>query len=434
MATAIIFILVLGILIFVHELGHFLTARRNGIRAEEFGFGFPPRIFGIQKMSGRKMEKISAEDKIEVEVTDYQEKNVEIVREKITETIRETDQIIPVKKWRWIWGNYDGDDDNEIEDHEERAKEGYASGTIYSLNWIPLGGFVRIKGENGDQQNEPDSFAAKKPWIRIKVLAAGVIMNFVLAWAFYSVGFIIGNPEGVDKGDMIQIIDVAEATPASEMGLQVGDEILKKQITVDGSAVLINNLKDVQDYIGSYKGKEIDLRIKRGKEIVDLKGVPRVDAPEGQGSLGIQLSEVSIIRYPWYKAPWMGFLKLLGVMATFFVVIFELIKGLFIGAVPSGVRLSGPVEIYKMTGNFAQLGFIYLIQFVALLSVNLGIINAFPIPALDGGRILFILIEKIKGSPVKQKIEQAFHTVGFFLLIALMLVITFHEVTKLIAR
>jgi len=154
MLTVIVFVVILGILVFVHELGHFVVARRNGIKAEEFGFGFPPRIVGIQFLE-------------------------------------------PVKKWRIIWGSKDGDDANEKRDLQEAHEKRFAGGTIYSLNWLPIGGFVRIKGEDGDGKNDADSFASKSPWIRIKVLAAGVIMNFILAWLLLSITFMIGSYQDV---------------------------------------------------------------------------------------------------------------------------------------------------------------------------------------------------------------------------------------------
>jgi len=361
-----VFILILGLLIFSHELGHFVIARRNGIKTDEFGFGFPPRIGGLVKIGG---------------------------------------------KWKFIWGN------KEIE----------STDTVYSINWIPMGGFVKIKGENGEEKKDKDSFASKKPWTRVKVLAAGVIMNFILAWFLYSVGYVVGNPEAVENGPSIQIVDVVEESPAGQMGLKPGDEIFKTQTLSDGSMIQINTVEDVQSYVGNFKGQEVNLKIKRGQETLDLKGVPRVSAPEGQGSLGIELAQVSIVKYPWYQAPWLGFLKLKEVFITIFVVLFEALKSLFIGKAPSGLEIAGPVKIFSLTGDFVRLGYIYVIQFAALLSVNLGIMNALPIPALDGGRILFVLIEKIKGRPVKETTEQFFHTVGFFILILLMIFIVTRE-------
>ncbi len=361
-----VFILILGILIFSHELGHFVVARRNGIKTDEFGFGFPPRIGGFVRVEN---------------------------------------------KWKFIWGN----------------KEIGSKNTIYSLNWIPLGGFVKIKGENGEEKEEADSFASKKPWVRAKVLAAGVIMNFILAWFLYSVGYVVGNPEAVENGPSVQIINVIDESPAKQMGLKPGDEIFKTQTLSDGNVIQINTVEDVQNYIGNFKGQEVALKIKRGKEAMNLKGVPRVNAPEGQGSLGIELAQVSIVKYPWYQAPWLGLLKLKEVFLAIFIVLYEALKSFLVWKAPAGLEIAGPVKIFNLTGDFVRLGYIYVIQFAALLSVNLGIMNALPIPALDGGRILFVIIEKIKGRPVKEKTEQFFHTVGFFALIMLMIFIITRE-------
>jgi len=367
MLTILVFIIILGLLIFVHELGHFLTARRNGIKVEEFGFGFPPRLVGFVRNNKKGKFKI-------------------------------------------IWGS-----------EEVKSEE-----TVYSVNWIPLGGFVKIKGENRDVKGE-DSFSSKGAWVRTKVLAAGVIMNFILAWALFSFGFIIGMPEGADKGDMITITRVVENTPASEMGLKFGDEILKKQIAPDGTQVSLSDIKSVQDYISSYKGREVDLKIRRGSEYLSLKGTPRFNTPEGQGSLGIELADVSIIRYTWYEAIWLGLLETLRILWAIVYVISSAIASLFTGAKVVGLEVAGPVKIFGLTKDFVNLGLIYVVRFAAILSVNLGLINILPIPALDGGRILFILIEKIKGKPVDQKVESFFHTIFFILLILLMVTIILLE-------
>lgn len=366
----VVFILILGVLIFSHELGHFVVARRNGIKTDEFGFGFPPRMLGFFKNEG---------------------------------------------KWRFAWGN----------------KEIKAKDTIYSINWIPMGGFVKIKGENGDEKKDHDSFASKKPWVRVKVLMAGVMMNFILAWFLYSIGYVVGNPEAVESGESIQIVNVIEDSPAKLMGLKAGDEIFKTQILADGSEIKISNVEDVQSYVGNFKGQEVNLKIKRGSETLDLKGIPRVNVPDGQGSLGIELAQVSIVKYPWYQAPWLGLLKLKDVFIAIFVVLFEALKSLLIWKAPAGLEIAGPVKIFNLTGDFVRLGYIYVIQFAALLSVNLGIMNALPIPALDGGRILFVILEKIKGRPVKETTEQLFHTVGFFTLIMLMIFIVTRELLEM---
>lgn len=370
MLTAIVFIIILGLLIFVHELGHFLTARRNGIKADEFGFGFPPRMFGIIKDE-------------------------------------------ETGKWKFVPGN----------------REVQSKNTIYSVNWLPLGGFVKIKGENGDGANEPDSFASKGAWPRIKVLAAGVIMNFIFAWLLISLGLMIGAPESVSDKDIngrdfkIQISGVIANSPASQMGIKVGDEIIKNE--------KLNSVKNVQDYISSAKGQEIVLQIKRGDEILTLKGNPRIDFPSDQGALGISLTNTVMARYPWYESLWKGLVFVYNIIIAMLVALYGILKSLFIGQ-GAAVEVAGPIGIAILTKQVTTMGFVYILQFAALLSINLGIINILPIPALDGGRILFVLIEKIKGSPVTQKTEQIFHTVGFTLLIMLMILVTFKDVVRLI--
>lgn len=390
MVTVIIFIIILGVLIFVHELGHFLIARRNGIRIWEFGFGFPPRIAGIQRVSGEGM--------------------------------------LPAKKWRIVRGGRGGNDENEKKSPAEARENRFQGGTIYSLNWIPLGGFVKIKGEGGEAGEDADSFSNRSAWTRAKVLAAGVIMNFILAWVLISSGFLIGSPEAVqpnqsNPNSKIQISEVVPDSPASAMGLQVGDEILKDS--------QFKNLEDVQNYINAHKGQEIILHIRRGNEILDLKGAPRANPPAGQGALGVGLAETVIVKYPFFSAIRKGLKTTIDLIWAMMVALYGILRNLILGQ-GTAVEVAGPVGIAVLTKQVTTLGLIYIIQFAALLSINLGIINILPIPALDGGRILFILIEKIKGSPVTQKTEQMFHTVGFILLIMLMILITIRDVTKFI--
>lgn len=368
MLTILIFIILLGLLIFAHELGHFLAARRNGIKAEEFGFGFPPRLVGIVKDDASGRYKI-------------------------------------------IWG----------------GKEIESLHTIYSLNWLPLGGFVRIKGEDGENK-DPDSFAQKSAWSRIKVLGAGVFANFIFAWFLISVVLTLGLPQPIVPEERanypdakIQILEVKKNTPAQAMGLALGDEILtinRKKIT---------SLKQVSDIIASNKGKEIEMQINRlGKEIV-LKGTPRVEYPAGEGSLGISFGETAIVSYPFYEAIYRGALATYNITLAILQALGGLIASLFGAGTGAPVDIAGPVGIVYLTKQVSDLGLAYLLQFAALLSVNLAIINILPIPALDGGRILFVLIEKFKGSPVSRKTEGMIHQVGFILLLLLMAFITIRD-------
>ena len=431
MLAVIVFVIILGLLIFVHELGHFLTARRNGIKAEEFGFGFPPRIFGIQFLSGREKQKTMEVESIEKEIVDIKSGKNEIRKETITEKMRQVVRLIDIKKWRIIWGSRDGDDKNEKKDLQEAHQKKFAGSTIYSLNWIPLGGFVKIKGEDGGNKKDQDSFAGKSAWVRTKVLAAGVLMNFVLAWALISVVMMIGAPEATDTdkniaGSKIQISEIISGSPAENSGIKVGDEIAKTQ-----NGIKIESVKDFQDFVNANKGKEINLSVQRGKEAIQIKITPREDAPNGEGPLGVGLAQTSIVKYPWYEAIWIGFKTTLSLIGAIFAALGGILKNLFMGN-GVGADVAGPVGIAILTGEVTKLGLVYILQFAALLSINLGIINALPIPALDGGRILFILIEKIKGSAVSQKVEQIFHTVGFILLIILLVLVSFKDVLKLV--
>ncbi len=370
MITALIFILILGVLIFVHELGHFLVAIRNGIKADEFGFGFPPRIVGAVK-----------NDK--------------------------------TGKYEIIWGE----------------KEVKSKNTIFSLNWIPLGGFVKIKGEDGGTLDK-DSFATKSAWARIKVLAAGVTMNFILAWFLLSIVFMLGAPEAIEddarvKDAKVQISQVIDESPAKEMGLAVGDQVVK---ACDGKSFCrtIGKVEELQNFINEHKGQEIVLTIKRGDEISELKGVPRKEYPDDQGSLGVSLARTALVQYPWYEAIGKGLTAVFDMIILILVTLGALIGQLFAGGKPA-MDVAGPIGIAIMTKQVSALGLTYLLQFTAVLSINLGIINILPFPALDGGRILFILIEKIKGSPVNQKFEQMANSIGFALLLLLMVVVTFRD-------
>ncbi len=376
MSTLIIFLLTLGILIFVHELGHFLVARRNGIKVEEFGFGFPPRIAGFVKDEEKKKLKL-------------------------------------------VLGNRQIDSKN----------------TIYSVNLIPLGGFVRIKGEDGNSKEEKDSFAGKPAWVRTKVLLAGVAMNFVLAWLVIALAFVVGAPEPVENGvknsvnAKINISQVMPRSPAEYMGLKIGDEIFR---CFGADPVCSGKFKDVaslQEFISKNKGKEISFEVRRGKEVLRMEGVPRVDFPKDQGALGIMLVQTTIKKYSAPEALAKSAVVTVKIIGEIFRTIGGLISSGLQGE-KTQVDISGPVGIAFMAKHVTDLGFVYVLQFIAVLSINLGIINALPFPALDGGRVFFILIEKIKRGPLNRRMENIANTIGFFLLIFLMIVVTFHDFAR----
>lgn len=355
MMTVIVFIIILSLLVFVHELGHFWTAKKMGMDVEEFGFGFPPRAWG---------KKI---------------------------------------------GN-----------------------TIYSINWLPIGGFVKIKGEDGTHRNEAGSFASKKPWQRIVVLSAGVIMNFLLAAIILGVGFMFGVPQALDGVDgatvvypQVQVINVIEGLPAAEAGIKIGDSIKQVNgIDIVRSSELIEVVHNALDTTAM-------ITVQRGEERIEME-VPVVLLEETQrGGIGVGLIETGTISYPWYTAIFKGFeaavMLTVAIVTGFVALIGKLITGAGVGA-----SVSGPVGIAVMTGQVAQLGWVYLMQFTAMLSLNLAVLNFLPFPALDGGRVIFVIMEKLRGKPVPQKVEGYFHAAGFLLLMLLIIVVTFKDVVRLI--
>ncbi len=354
--TIIVFLLILGLLVFVHEFGHFITAKKMGMKVEEFGFGFPPRL----------------------------------------------------------------------------VKLFHKNGTDYTLNWIPLGGFVKIKGEAGDHLEDEDSFVHKKPWQRFVVLIAGVTMNVLLGWVLLSVGFNIGMPQVIDgklgteaKVDnvAIQIVSIAPQSAAAEAGLKAGDQV----ISIDEKEM--REIKEFQEYVKSHNQDELELKIKRGEEVLTFNIQPRPLAEGQQPVLGVGLIKTGIVSYPWYQSIWEGAKAVVYMTVQIVVAFVVLLKNLITGAKVSA-DIAGPVGIAVLTGQVMQLGFVYLLQFAALLSVNLAIINILPFPALDGGRILFLAIEKIRRRPVDQKLEALIHNLGFLLLMVLLIFITFKDISK----
>jgi regulator of sigma E protease len=412
--TIIIFIIILGVLIFVHEFGHFYAAKKSGMKVEEFGFGFPPRLLGIQVFDDREIKKISTTETVTVSETEIDTSRGEVLVEKITDVIEEEKEVRP-KKWHFVWG---------------RANRRGLSpdATIYSINLIPLGGFVKILGENNEHEEDPRSFINRPFWPRFMTLVAGVLMNVVLAWALISIGLSIGLPavlgsqadlpkNAVVKNSQIVIMEVAKDSPADKAGIKPGDIVL----AVDN--VLVAKLETVQDYIWSHKGQQFDFKIKRINEVVDSK-INSLAAPgKDQGPTGIALSNVGQLKFPWYAAMWEGAKATVNQLQSIVSGLYQLVTAK-IGL----ASLSGPVKIAQLTGQVASLGFVYILQFAAFLSLNLAVLNILPFPALDGGRVLFLVIEKIRGKRNNQKVEQFVNTVGFVLLLLLMFAVTIKDV------
>jgi regulator of sigma E protease len=353
MGTIILFILVLSLLVFVHELGHFWMARRMGMKVEEFGFGFPPRLFGVKR-----------------------------------------------------------------------------KGTLYSINWIPLGGFVKIKGESGDHAADTDSFASKKAWQRFLVLVAGVVMNLFLAAGLFSIGYMAGLPSVIDDmlpesarvtEQTLTVMQVIEGSPAEEVGVVAGDSIA----LIDGQVFLED--EQARDYLAAQgeQGVELTLVSETGEERVVSATAKYLEETQA-AALGIGFVSTGFVSYPFFQAIGQGLYTTIQYTIEIAKAFGGIIRDLVVTQ-EVGVDLSGPVGIAVMTGQVAAMGLVYLLQFTAVLSINLAIINILPFPALDGGRILFLAIEKIRGRAVNEKIEIAAHNLGFILLMVLVVLVTYKD-------
>lgn len=356
MLTAIIVIAGLSILILGHEAGHFFAAKMFGLRVDEFGFGFPPRIFGWRHKKNR----------------------------------RDADGTL-----RQVQGE-----------------------TEYSLNWLPFGGFVKIHGEEEAEESgggdKSRSFFAQPAWRRAAVIAAGVIVNFILGWLLLSAVYMHGTAQAV-------VIDGIEPqSPAAAAGLKEGD-------ILPG----FKNAGDFIDFVNARRGEPISLDVARGGETLRVSAVPRLETKPGEGALGVSIGETGAPALPFFSALEEGLKESILMIWLTLAAFWRLLGDMFLrAAVPPDVV--GPVGIFSVAEQASQIGFAYLFQLIALISLNLAVINVMPFPALDGGRLLFILIEKIKGSPLPRKAERILNSVGFALLVVLMAAVTVRDVSRLL--
>jgi len=365
--SVIIFIIALAILILVHEFGHFIVAKKLGIRVDEFGLGLPPRL----------------------------------------------------------WGKKIGE-------------------TLYSFNWIPFGGFVKIFGEDPHDEeitaeNKTRSFYYKPKWVQASVLSAGVIFNIIFAWLLISFGFMLGFPAPVDyvsgvsaQNPQVVIVQVMPDSPASRGGLRTGDTLL---FAAAGPKALQNSdltPEKVSALIYGSGENTIELLYRRGTEnpqTVFIK--PQYNATTGKRVIGIAMDMIGTIKL----GPGVALYE--GARTTYFLTI-STAKGLgtFIwDAVTLKAdfsQVAGPVGIAGSVGQARELGFVYLLSIIALISINLAIINLVPFPALDGGRLLFVAIEAIIRRPIKPAVVQWTNGIGFALLIILMFIVTGHDILKLL--
>jgi regulator of sigma E protease len=302
--------------------------------------------------------------------------------------------------------------------------------TIYSLNLFPFGGFVRLHGENSDLKiTKPKrAFLNQSKKTRASIVVAGVFMNFLLAvLAFAAVYSFSGIPEDSEN---VRIVEIAEKSPAEESGFLLDDVVR----VVEGQKVTSNDM-----FIAALEDKkdtEVTFLVEReGAEgLVEIQSIPRSDPPEDQGALGVKISTIESTFPPiaerLIKGVYYGFKEALIWTSIVASGLAQIIIELFKGQAPEGV--SGPVGIIALTARAASFGAIPLINFAGILSVNLMILNILPFPALDGGRLVFIVIESFIGRKVLPKVENIIHAVGMAILLLLLLAITYKDIRQLI--
>lgn len=396
--TLIAFLFTISILVFVHELGHFVVAKKSGIKVEEFGFGIPPRV----------------------------------------------------------WGKKIGE-------------------TIYSINLLPIGGFVKMFGEDGEQVERVEqvaqvdkkrAFWAKPKKVRASVVAAGALMNVFLAiFVFWVIYMGLGIPTKTDK---VMIVGLVENAPADQAGLVVDDVV----VAVEGEEI-----KSVDQFIKiveENKGSEIEIVVDRPtsakdtssrehlegealqsgavrriggphlpgegidevEELVSVMVTPRQSPPEGEGSLGVVISQVELKFFPLWQRPFLALQESLketfgwaaAVSGGIAQMIWQLIK---FGRVPKDI--AGPIGIFQVTGMVARQGVFSVLQFIGILSINLAVINILPFPPLDGGKLLFIGAEGIFGRKTTPKIEKWAQTFGIILLLLLFIWISINDVSRILS-
>ncbi len=295
--------------------------------------------------------------------------------------------------------------------------------TLYSVNLLPFGGFVKIFGED-DSVDEPRSFAAQSFRVRSLIVVAGVLANIFVGFLIFSFLAWYGMPQF-----LVEVAGVAEGSPAQAAGFRSGDIIAG----FDGVEQKTLEVFAVESYIEDRREKDASFVVRRGNERVVLHGIPRTNPPSGQGALGVVIGpkEVGISRVAWYQVPFEGLAATLKMLWLIVAGLGYFFKELFTHGNAPGEVL-GPVGIAQVAKETFHIGTYYFLQLVGLLSLNLAVMNILPIPALDGGRLLFFIIEKIKGTPIPTHVSRVLHSFFMALLMMLLLWITWRDIARLI--
>lgn len=302
---------------------------------------------------------------------------------------------------------------------------------LFSLNLLPFGAFVRIKGE--EKNNE--GFGLFPAWKQALVLVAGVVANWLTAVVLFAlVAGIWGLPYAVSDQAVapqarLQVTGVMAETPAEEGGLKIGDWLTG--MGTAGEIKAVNHLQDFTNFIDQHRGEEIRLQVERpaGGTVVSL--IPRESPPPGEGAIGISFARVEVKNYPWWQAPATGFLAAINQTIAIPLSLATFVSQWLHHQPVPGAELVGPIGLGQMVGQTLQLGWGYLLQFVAMIAVYLSLFNILPLPALDGGRLAFLAIEGVRGKPISVKVKENLNGAFFAFFILLMFLVTFKDLIGL---
>lgn len=365
--SILLFVLILSVLVVAHEIGHFVVAKKAGIRVDEFGLGYPP-----------KAKKLFT--------------------------------------WR---------------------------GTDFTLNWLPFGGFVKIFGEDGSEvdqlspEEQKQSFVTKPRHIQAAVLVAGVVMNFLVGWVLVSGLYMKGTtvifdpslPAKYLHNTELHITEVITDSPAAKAGLKVGDIVTHVTRPKDGAVLDANTPEKLTNFVRSSEGSPLSMNILRDGIEKTLSVTPQYSPSNSVYMIGVTPALVGNVKLSFFNSIVQGFRSSISLVK-------ETASGLF-GLITRKVSLdavSGPVGMVGMVGTAAHMGFDYVVIFAALITLSLAVINLIPFPALDGGRLLFVLIEAITRRRIPSTVTAVVNTVGFFALIGLMLLVTYHDIVRLFVK
>ena len=368
--SILIFIVVIVVLIVVHEFGHFVAAKWSGMRVDEFGLGYPPRAMTIAHVGGTK----------------------------------------------------------------------------YTLNWLPFGGFVKIYGENlaveppiGGSTAKSRAFSSRPRILQAFVLVAGIAMNLLLAYVLITGALVVGTPSALTDSQLshaanlqLVVADVLPATPAARAGLLPGDFIESAQDT-NGSWQAIDPLQFTA-FIAESGGNPVTLAVKRGGMAMTLIAEPATGVIANDPSryaLGVEVAPVGVVPLSFKDAVIEGAQLTYGATILTAQGLWHFFAGVFT-LQANWSQVAGPIGIAGAVGDASSSGFGNLLSLVALISINLALINLIPVPALDGGRLLFVIIESVIRRPINPTISRSLNTLGFLLLILLMVAVTAHDIFKIV--